>query len=119
MHLRLPKHVSLDLYLPEDKNRIDIVPLLFVSIVENAFKHGVSQSEPSYISINISTDKEVVVCTARNSYFPKSDNDRSGSGIGLDNLHRRLELLYPNSHNLRTERIGSEYIAQLTIKTIR
>lgn len=116
--LRLPKHVTLNLDLPGDTGRLNIAPLLFVSIIENAFKHGVSQSEPSYISIKISKEKESVVCTVRNSCYPKKDNDRSGSGIGLDNLRRRMELLYPDSYSFRTEKIGSEFIAQLTIKTI-
>lgn len=118
MRLRLPKHVMLNLDLPDDTGRINIALLLFVSIVENAFKHGVSQSEPSYISIKISKEKKSVVCTVRNSFYPKKDSDRSGSGIGLDNLRRRLKLLYPDSYGFRTEKIGSEFIAQLTIKTI-
>lgn len=70
------------------------------------------------ISIKISKEKKSVVCTVRNSFYPKKDSDRSGSGIGLDNLRRRLKLLYPDSYGFSTEKIGSEFIAQLTIKTI-
>ena len=60
-----------------------IAPLLFISLVENAFKHGVSNNKPSFIHLDIHQEGAEVVCTIVNSYFPKSpDQDKSGSGIG-------------------------------------
>jgi hypothetical protein len=118
MRLRMAPNVTVNLDLADESGRTMIAPLLFVSIVENAFKHGVSPSEPSYISVSIAADRGRIECTVRNSDFPKRDNDRSGSGIGIENLRRRLELLYPGTHTFRTERMGSEFIAQLTLKTI-
>ena len=59
-----------------------IAPLLFISLVENAFKHGVSNNKPSFIHLDIHQEGAEVVCTIVNSYFPKSpDQDKSGSGI--------------------------------------
>lgn len=115
MRLRLSKNVTLDLDLPTEPNHVVIAPLLFVSIVENAFKHGISQSEKSRIDIMISVCGDRVECVVRNSYFPKKDNDRSGSGIGIENLHRRLELLYPGSYSFTAQKTGEEFVARLTL----
>jgi len=93
-----------------------VAPLLFITLIENAFKHGISPTQPSFIDINIhqNNDKQLN-CTIRNSYFPKNESDQSGSGIGLDNLRRRLEILYPHKHILRTEKDGDTFIAELII----
>jgi LytS/YehU family sensor histidine kinase len=49
----------------------------------------------------------------KNSYFPKDETDQSGSGIGLENLRRRLEILYPHNHILRTEKEGDAFVSEL------
>lgn len=116
MRLRLPAHVALSVDMPTNTTGINLAPLLFVSIVENAFKHGVSQSAKSYISIKIVVENDHLICLVKNSYYPKTDRDRSGSGIGLENLRRRLELLYPETHSFRAEKTGDEFVAQLTIR---
>lgn len=51
----------------------------------------------------------------RKQLFPENELDRSGSGIGLENLRRRLSLLYPGQHILRMEKIGEQYVAQLVL----
>lgn len=71
-----------------------VAPLLFISLVENAFKHGVSSSKPSQIEIALTESDGAITFTCDNTNYPKSDGDRSGSGIGLENTRRRLELLY-------------------------
>ncbi|MBO4786556.1 MAG: sensor histidine kinase, partial [Prevotella sp.] len=71
-----------------------VAPLLFISLVENAFKHGVSSSKPSQIEISLTESDGTITFTCDNTNYPKSDSDRSGSGIGLENTRRRLELLY-------------------------
>ena len=104
MKLRLTSNVQLTANVTQDTNGIMVAPLMFISPIENAFKHGVSYTEPSYINIDISVAEEkgqrVLVCQVCNSYYPKTDSDRSGSGIGVLNLRRRLELLYPDRHKL-------------------
>jgi hypothetical protein len=116
MQLRLPKNVTLSLTLPDDDCGITIAPLLFVPLVENAFKHGVSPSQPSRIAVAIHIlDEHSPVCTVRNSFFPKNSDDRSGSGIGLDNLRKRLDLLYPGKYQWKAERVGEEFIAEITL----
>lgn len=95
MRIRLPEQVKLETNdTSGDSSGALIAPLLFISLIENAFKHGVSYSKPSFIHIFISPDSEGrMVCDITNSCFPKSEQDKSGSGIGLANLHKRLELL--------------------------
>ena len=95
MRIRLPRHVRLDVSLPENPSHTLVAPLLFISLVENAFKHGVSNDRPSFIDIDIREEEGVLACRIENSFFPKSEADRSGSGIGLANLCRRLEMIYP------------------------
>ncbi len=116
MALRLPKHVKLSVRMPELSECAQIAPLLFISLIENAFKHGVSSREESYIDIELTYSNSQVELTVKNSYHPKSDD--SGSGIGISNLHRRLELIYPDSHSILTDVHEGEYITTLTIKNI-
>jgi len=102
MSLRLPTHVKLETEMMNADESITIAPLLFISLVENAFKHGVSPVLPSHISIRISmTVDNELECRVENSNFPKPEADKSGSGIGLNNVKRRLELLYPGKHQLK------------------
>ncbi len=119
MKLRLSSNVTLSVSMPETADDILIAPLMFMTLVENAFKHGVSQTEPSFIDITIETEKHKkgtqVICRVRNSDYPKHDEDRSGSGIGIDNLRRRLDLLYPHRHTYISRRQNGEYYTELTI----
>lgn len=117
MGLRLPPHVKLETQIVEGGESIEIAPLLFISIVENAFKHGVSPSMPSRILIRISLlNDEELECHVENSNFPKPDTDKSGSGIGLNNLRKRLELLYPSTFELTFRENDGTYFSTLRIK---
>lgn len=114
MSLRLPSHVELKTDIMHMDDGIAIAPLLFISLVENAFKHGVSPDLPSQISIRISMPNPYEVeCRVENSNFPKPESDKSGSGIGISNLRRRLELCYPSAFELKTEDKGETYISSL------
>ena len=116
MSLRLTDRVAMTVDIPEDGMGYRVAPLLFITLVENAFKHGVSATEDSFVRISLHIVRDhTLACTVENSYFPKTDGDRSGSGIGLNNLRKRLNLIYPNRHILRTERLGDTYVSQLII----
>ena len=84
-------------------------------IVENAFKHGVSNDRPSFIDIDIREEEGVLACRIENSFFPKSEADRSGSGIGLANLCRRLEMIYPGRYEMKYGQHGDTYETLLRI----
>lgn len=75
-----------------------VAPLLFISLIENAFKHGISSTGTGFINIKLTRQDNCVTCAIANSYYPKRDNDKSGSGIGLEQVARRLELMYPGRH---------------------
>lgn len=99
MRLRLAREVEVNVDVRVRPERgIQIAPLLFISLVENAFKHGISPTVPSFVSISLLEEDDCVRCIIRNSNFPKNGTDKSGSGIGLEQVRRRLELLYPNSY---------------------
>lgn len=119
MRIRLSWQVKLEtnIRLPEQKGVL-VAPLLFITLIENAFKHGTSNDKPSFISINLHVEiHEKVICSIANSYFPKNKLDKSGSGIGLANLKKRLELLYPGQYTLQSEQTTNGYLTVLTIKT--
>ena len=116
MRIRLPRHVKVFVSLSDTPSQRPVAPLLFISLVENAFKHGVDNDKPSCIAIDIHEIGDQLICRIKNSYFPKSgDSDRSGSGIGLSNLTRRLEMLYPGRHTFEYGRSGDTYRALLSI----
>lgn len=120
MKLRLTKQVEVNVVTNVDKNpEMPIAPLLFISFIENAFKHGVTNNQPSHIHFSIETiDANTVRCELRNSYFPKSEeHDKSGSGIGIENTKRRLQLIYPNAHTLDYGVKDNEYYSLLIINT--
>lgn len=100
MRIRLSKNVKLTTKIevsPGSSTRI--APLIFISLIENAFKHGVSGNKDCFIDIELkekSNGDIEFIC--KNSAFPKSESDKSGSGIGLNQVKKRLELLYPNRH---------------------
>ena len=117
MRIRLPEHVKLATDISSATPETPVAPLLFISLIENAFKHGVSHNKPSFIDLSIHQEGARIVCSIRNSYFPKdNEQDKSGSGIGLQNLSRRLELLYPSRHIFTYGQKGDEYVCLLELQ---
>lgn len=116
MALRLSDNTRLTVSIHDGgTNGLEIAPMMFISLVENAFKHGVSAGSESFIDIRITLDGNRICCHVENSLFPKQKSDKSGSGIGLANLQRQLELLYPESHDYSAAAIGDRYVAELSI----
>lgn len=117
MRLRLARHVKVEVDMPLGLCRgYQIAPLLFITLIENAFKHGTSATEPSFVKIVMREPSQgVIECHIENSCFPKNENDKSGSGIGLKNLSRQLELLYPGKYTLHAESNTRVYRSSLTI----
>ena len=79
-------------------SQLEVAPLLFISLIENAFKHGMNSNAPATIDISLTQEGDHLVFNCDNTNNPKSTKDRSGSGIGLDNTRRRLDLLYPGCY---------------------
>lgn len=118
MRLRLSRNVKVDFTasVPEG-DAVRIAPFILISIVENAFKHGVSTAKPCFVSISITSDGESIVCDVRNSNFPKNDTDRSGHGIGLEQVARRLDIAYAGKYQWDSgvSGNGGVYYSKITI----
>ncbi len=96
---------------------ITLPPLLFLSFIENAFKHGVSYREPSYISVDMEIDGKCLRFGCMNSLpGTAATNMRDeSSGIGLANVKERLRLLYGERFDLRITEEPTKYVVSLTI----
>ena len=95
-----------------------IAPLIFITFLENAFKHGVSNNHPqAWVDIRIELRENECVYTVQNSKMPfvKPEAEQK-SGIGLQNVKRRLELSYPGKHSLTVENQKDRYSVQLNIQ---
>ena len=115
MKLRLSSNVKVEteIDIPEHSNTL-IAPLLFISLVENAFKHGVSPTQPCTIHIMLSESDGTVRCSISNSNHPKQASDRSGHGIGLANVQQRLDMVYPKRYTW-TKGVNDDGMYQSTI----
>jgi LytS/YehU family sensor histidine kinase len=112
--MRYHKLISVDFHCNIDKN-LKVAPLLFIILLENAFKHGVENlRENAYIKISLATSKNEIFFSIENN-FEKTENQY---GIGLKNLKRRLELIYPNQHELTFSETENVYQAQLILKQL-
>ena len=93
-----------------------VMPLLFIILVENAFKHGVENlRENAFVDIELSTKGDTIHFSVENNYDELELP--SEAGIGLQNLKRRLELAYPKSHQLSLHSKGNIYTAKLSLTT--
>lgn len=121
MRIRLPQQVEVSVNLEADSGgALQIAPLIFISLIENAFKHGISPTADSFISISIFGHTDGTVrCEILNSNHPKSGQDKSGSGVGLEQVSKRLELIYPGHYEWikGISENGQVYSSILTIQT--
>ncbi|SEA68061.1 GHKL domain-containing protein [Flavobacterium gillisiae] len=117
MQLRVSDKIVINANFPTSETGVQIAPLLFISLIENAFKHGVSATKESQISITMTVENKKVLFLIENNNFPKKTDDKSGSGIGLQNLKKRLELLYPNKHFFETTVKNNYFLVTLEIET--
>jgi LytS/YehU family sensor histidine kinase len=98
MKIRLADTVDVKFDVNYESADIKVAPLLFISLIENAFKHGISSTEPSYIHIKLNATHQQIEFQLTNSNHPKTSEDHSGHGIGLQQVQRRLDLSYPGQY---------------------
>ena len=102
--------------LPEDnRGRVILPPLLFISIIENAFKHGISYQSPSFVEIRLYMEKETLRLDCVNSIHRRPGKESGTGGVGLANLRQRLQLLYGNGFRLDITEKDEIYHVNLTI----
>ncbi|WP_282165226.1 sensor histidine kinase [Cellulophaga baltica] len=117
MELRTSDKTKISYSFPLEETQIQIAPLLFISLIENAFKHGVSATQESEIKIALTTEDNLVIFKIENTNFPKTTTDKSGSGIGLQNLKKGLALLYADKYTFETQLKDGIYSVDLRIET--
>jgi uncharacterized protein (DUF2164 family) len=100
MKLRFTEKVSVKLAFPENVPNIEIPPMLFTSLVENAFKHGVSYQNDSFIEIIMNANKEFLFFRIINSKQKSGNGIEEKGGIGMGNLQKRLDLIYGKKYSL-------------------
>jgi sensor histidine kinase YesM len=117
MKLRMSEKVKLTVTFPEKYEDRNIAPLLFVPFIENSFKHGISYREKSFINISMEVNKNSIIFKCINT-LPKvkENNDSDHNGIGLENARKRLNLLFPGTHDLKISKSENEFEILLEIR---
>lgn len=110
------REVKVSFSHPGKTGDITVAPMLFIPFVENAFKHGVAIGHHSQIVIAISVQDKKLIFTCENPNFSAIKKmDEEKGGIGLENIKRRLELVYPGKHQLEIKDSGGKYLVNLQI----
>ena len=112
------KKLAVNLSLPDSvpENRM-VPPLLFVVFIENAFKHGVSYRQASFVNVRVDASGGCVRFFCENSVPPVPENKGKSGGIGLENVRKRLDLLYGCDYELTINEKPQLYQVKLTIPT--
>ncbi|MFN3488407.1 MAG: sensor histidine kinase [Emticicia sp.] len=109
--------IEIKVNIQNSDREIYISPMLLNPFVENAFKHGISFRNPSWIYITLTHDAQKLYFKVHNSLHPKQENspEQDNNGIGLENVKKRLELIYPNRHTLDIQASDNDYFVSLII----
>lgn len=113
MKLRMNEKVALTVYFPEHYEDIGIPPLLFIPFIENAFKHGITYRGRSFITISLTSEAGKLDFRCTNSIAVNTEDNQPG--IGLENVKKRLSLLFPGNHDLRITKGKEVFDVNLTI----
>ena len=108
MRLRYPETVIIDLALPQDTAGAKVPPLLMASFVENAFKHGISYEEHSFVHVSMTLKEEKIYFKCANSRHVGKADTQAG-GIGMQNVRERLDLLYGGLYTLNLTQTDKVY----------
>ncbi|MEL6535995.1 MAG: histidine kinase [Bacteroidota bacterium] len=113
--LRTEEHVDIQ-WEVELENPSMIAPLLLVPLVENAFKHGVGP-EASFVHLKLVCQENQLVFTGKNSRWPElaKSSPKESSGIGMENVRQRIQLMYPNQHQLEVNQTETEFHISLSL----
>ena len=109
--------IDIDFLVLGKTNKIQIPPMLLIPFVENAFKHGISLDTASFVHIVLKAQNERLEFSIKNStHIPRPEYKESDAGLGLSNVRRRLELLYPGKHELKIQDAEKVFDVSLTIE---
>lgn len=114
--LRIPdrENIQVKTDISIDDPSVKIAPLLLLPFIENAFKYGISTEHPCIVKIQLNVKEKVLHFLAENTRFPEK-NKPEGLGTGIENVRQRLELIYPDRHQLVYEPQENSFIVTLTL----
>ena len=113
--MRYHKEIDIQFVIDTPENPVHVMPLLFIILLENAFKHGVENlRENAFVHLKMVANDKQVVFEIANNFDPKEIP--TTPGIGVQNLKRRLELVYPKKHSLILDSDNGIYKAKLTLE---
>ncbi len=116
--IRLGGNIKIEFIITGVYDNSEIAPLLFMPFIENAFKHGINQrpSNP-YINIRLefTEDKKMTFCIENNTNPYYTKEFKNAYGIGIENVKKRLDLIYPDSHNLNIVELKNIYKVELIL----
>lgn len=116
-HLRFGDDISINFNIKNLDTTLSIEPMLLIPFVENAFKHGAGMIMNPTIDIDLQTTHKRLIFEIKNKVNRQSNGIKdSSSGIGLNNVKRRLELLYPDNHKLTIKDGIDFYVVHLEIR---
>jgi LytS/YehU family sensor histidine kinase len=114
--IRYGKRLDVQLNVFSDVEQFSVPPLLMLPLVENAFKHGVSNEVANcWIHIDIMQKHNSLIFKIENSIVEKTATNGFGNGLGLRNLEQRLEILFPDRFDLRTMKEVSSFLVTLKL----
>jgi len=109
--------IVIDFHVEGDTKNVLVPPMLMVPFVENAFKHGIAISSPSFVQIRLIASESQICFQVKNSlHFQQKEKPTPDSGMGLKNVKRRLELIFPDSHELSVRTADKTYEVELKIR---
>ena len=114
MKLRFTDNINIQFNVPEELPHVKVAPNLFVNLAENAMKHGVSCENASFVHLSLNVNGPQVICDVRNSRFENRTAVES-TGFGVENLKKRLDLIYPGRYEYKVEETKNEYFVELII----
>lgn len=112
--MRFHDTLQVDIKDETHSQNIEIAPMLLIPFVENSFKHGAIQNGKLSVHIDISLQSDTLYFSVENSY---KANQNPNHGIGLDNIKKRLNMLYPNAHSLKITEGDDTFKIELSIQT--
>lgn len=113
--IRLSKQCTVEYEEMGNAAQLLIAPLLLITFIENAFKHGISYNKYSFIKINISVLNQLLTLTVKNS-IAEPGRTEAESGIGIDNALKRLRAIYKDRFHLDISTVDEVYVVNLKIE---
>lgn len=113
MKLRFTPKVDIATSLPSDTQNGVIPPMLLLTFIENAFKHGISYRKQSFIHIVVSVEDNQILFACVNSIAPRQTESKGG--VGLENVKKRMELIYKDNYSLDIKSENSVFTVRLSL----